>query len=177
MKKLFNIFIQTELFILKHSILIPLKIGQIFLLDYIGVLLIILYYIIMISAPYPLSFFMAILILDILGIAITCTILSKFDFTRKHLKNLIGAENFSKYIGDNPGSLTTKLAVRLVTTAVALSVSKIGVDSLQDYSNSLSANRYANDCMRHGISVDPTQFNTFYQRDVTKTIYDSIIKK
>src|SRR5690606_27833145 len=102
-KKIFNIFIKSELFILKHSILIPLKIGQIFLLDRIGFLLILLYYILMLYLPYPISLFMAIIILDILGIALTCTILSKFDFSRKHLKNLIGSQNFSKYIGDNPG--------------------------------------------------------------------------
>lgn len=174
-KKIIEAIIKFDLFFLKYMILIPLKISH-FLCETKGGTGILIFLILgMYGFPHPFSTIIFFFLSDIISVLIFCTIGAQFRVSRELLKKLLGLENFSKYVGDNPGSVTGKHLFKVGVYCLGIGVGKVGLDVFQDHANSIAANTYAEDCRRQNIPIDETKFHKFYERRFSD-IYQNIFK-
>lgn len=98
--QLYKIFIKYELFILKYTIVLPLRFGFFCTTTKPGTLFLYLLVFGVFFLPYSMAIICMVILTDILIVGLMCTILAQFKQTRKILIEIIGKENFSKYVGD-----------------------------------------------------------------------------
>lgn len=174
-KKIIENLIKLDLILLKYMILIPLKVSH-FLCETKGGTGILIFMILgMYGLPYPFSTIIFFFLSDIISVLIFCTISAQFSISRELLKKLIGVENFSKYVGDNPGSITGKHLFKVGLYCLGIGVGKVGLNVFQDQANSIAANTYAEDCRRQNLPIDEEKFHKFYERRFS-AIYQNIFK-
>lgn len=112
--------------------------------------------------PYPINYYIYLVFCDVISTNFLCLILSQFEVSRNYLIRLIGQENFSKYIGDNPGSNLGKKLICTGTFVIGIGLGKIGLDVAQTYANAHDASLYADTCKAKGIPVDAEAFHDHF---------------
>jgi hypothetical protein len=172
-KKMFNKLVQIELIILKYYILWFLKIAAFLTSTSGGQGILLLMAIALYGLPFPFSTIIALFLADLIGVLVFVTIFAQFEKSRNSLKDLIGPENFSKYVGDNSGSISGRYLVKTVGFILCVGLSKVSLDLAQDRVNDMSANTYADRCRQQGIPIDAERFHKMYDRqfpDILKII-------
>lgn len=156
--------IKVELIILKYLVLIPIRLIFFFTNTISGYA--IMYFLIggIFLLPHPFPIIILLTFSDLIFVSLVCIILSQFKFSRDKLRDLIGKENFSKYIGDNPGTVISRNLVKVGGVFVTFGVLKIGLDFSQDQVNGVCADNYADRCRKNNVPIDPNTFHEYHRR-------------
>lgn len=163
-KTIAKLILKFELIILKYLCLIPIKLVYFFTNTIAGYAIMFFFFGGIFILPYPFPIIILVLFSDLIFVSLVCIILSQFKFSRDKLRNLIGSENFTKYIGDNPGTVLSRNLIKVGGVFLTFGSLKIGLDFGQDQVNGICAENYAERCRKNNIPIDPTTFHEYHKR-------------
>lgn len=161
---LFGLFIRYELFMLKWSLLIPVKLLYWLMSTYPGLAFTTFLTLFFSAIPYPMNYGIYLVFCEVMSTNFLCLMLSQFEISRKYLILLIGEQNYNKYIGENPGSTLGKRLLYTGGFVMGIGLGKIGLDMVQTNANARDASLYAEKCRKEGVQIDPERFHAHFDR-------------
>nr|NP_046145.1 hypothetical protein [Chlamydomonas moewusii]AAC39343.1 unknown [Chlamydomonas moewusii]QRM91393.1 hypothetical protein [Chlamydomonas moewusii] len=99
------------------------------------------------------------------GSGISIYIFAQFEKTRNILKDIIGVQAFSKYVGDNPGSNAGKQLTLLAVLGFGLgTVADITTSVTHHVANKAAADAYVDTCKKANVEVKESAIRELYLR-------------